>query len=212
MNLDHLYSLRREYGNKSLSEGDVLPDPFAQFKVWLSEVLSTDYPDSTAMVLATTDENAHPDARVVLLKGVDQGFIFYTNYQSTKGKQIEHMPVGALNFYWAFMARQIRIRGSIEQLSRSENEAYFSSRPRESQISSTVSPQSHVIENRAVLESKIKAFSQSAPAEIPCPPYWGGYRLIPTEFEFYQGRDARASDRLRYLKINEIWHIERLAP
>lgn len=212
MNLDHLYSLRREYGNKSLCESDILPDPFAQFKTWLSEVLSTDYPDSTAMVLATTDENAHPDTRVVLLKGVDRGFVFYTNYQSAKGKQIERMPFGALNFYWAFMARQVRIRGSIEQLSRSENETYFSSRPRESQISSTVSPQSHVIENRAVLEGKIKAFTQSAPAEIPCPPYWGGYRLIPTEFEFYQGRDARASDRLRYLKMNEIWHIERLAP
>lgn len=212
MNLDHLHSLRREFGNKSLSEKDILPNPIEQFKSWLSEVLTTDYPDSTAMVLATTDKNAHPDTRVVLLKGLDHGFIFYTNYQSEKAKQIEHMPFSALNFYWSWMARQVRIRGSIEKLTRSENEIYFSSRPRESQISSTVSPQSQVIESRAALEDKIAAFTQSAPGEIPCPIYWGGYRLIPTEFEFYQGRNARASDRLRYHKINEIWHIERLAP
>ncbi|MFO1258066.1 MAG: pyridoxamine 5'-phosphate oxidase [Gammaproteobacteria bacterium] len=212
MNTDQIHSIHREYGNKSLSESDILSDPIAQFKTWLSEVLSTDYPDSTAMILATIDENAHPDSRVVLLKGLDHGFIFYTNYQSTKGKQIERIPFGALNFYWAWMARQVRIRGSIEKLTRSENEIYFSSRPRESQISSTVSPQSQVIESRRVLEASIKSFAESAPTEIPCPPYWGGYRLIPTELEFYQGRDARTSDRLRYIKSKDSWHIERLAP
>jgi pyridoxamine 5'-phosphate oxidase len=212
MDLSTLSTLRREYGHTPLSEENASPDPLKQFESWLNEVLATGYPDATAMTLATTDPAGHPDTRIVLLKGLDTGFIFYTNYQSAKGKQIEKNPVGALNFYWFIMVRQVRIRGVLEKMTRAENERYFHSRPRDSQISAIISPQSQQIIDRNTLESKISDYSNSAPDIIPCPDYWGGYRLIPNELEFFQGRDARCHDRLHYLKKGGAWEITRLAP
>jgi pyridoxamine 5'-phosphate oxidase len=186
----------------------------AQFEKWLDEALNVGMLDASAMVLATADEKGWPETRVVLLKSFDQtGFVFFTHYDSPKAKQAEKVGVVALNFYWRELSKQIRIRGQIERVSREESESYFSSRPRGSQISTLASHQSEVITNRDVLEKSIQQLTeQHQGKDIPCPTYWGGYRVIPFEFEFFQGRDNRLNDRIRYRLIGGKWKIDRLSP
>ncbi|EKD54210.1 MAG: hypothetical protein ACD_60C00114G0003 [uncultured bacterium] len=208
-----LQSIRREYGDHELQEKTMSSDPFQQFETWLKEALEIKSLDPTAMVLSTVDHDGMPDSRVVLLKEFNHdGFIFYTHYKSPKALQAENKIV-ALNFHWLELARQIRMRGSIIRISREKSETYFLSRPRESQIAACASKQSAVIASRAELESRMqKIAKQYEGKQVPCPTDWGGYRVIPFEFEFFQGRDNRMNDRIRYLKQNDHWKMDRLSP
>ncbi len=213
-NFRSIADIRREYGDLNLSEQSLPEDPIAQFKLWFEDVLKNEKNDPTAMVLSTVDESGHPDSRVVLLKGLDKGqFIFYTNYQSTKAKQIENNPYGALNFYWPQMARQVRIRGQIEQINKEQSDLYFSTRPIKSQFSAIVSPQSQEIGGRESLERALNDLIQKHGQEpVVRPNYWGGYMVIPEEIEFWQGRDNRLHDRIHYYLKNGQWKYHRLAP
>ncbi|EKD53665.1 MAG: hypothetical protein ACD_60C00162G0020 [uncultured bacterium] len=205
---------RREYGGRALEEKNMFSDPFQQFDQWMKDIFAMKTPDPTAMVLATVDEKGYPDTRVVLLKEFNQlGFVFYTCYKSPKALQAEAIGVVALNFYWPELARQVRIRGNIERISREESEKYFSSRPRDSQIATTASLQSTILANREELEARVnKARAEWGEKPVPCPAEWGGYRVVPFEFEFFQGRDNRLNDRIRYLKSGQAWEMERLSP
>ncbi|GGI88906.1 pyridoxamine 5'-phosphate oxidase [Legionella impletisoli] len=206
--------IRREYGNLSLSKQSAALTPFEQFERWFQEVVETEISDPTAMVLATADEHAHPDTRVVLLKGIENNaFLFFTNYRSTKAIQIEHNPHVSLNFFWPEMSRQVRIRGTVQRASKKLSDVYFSSRPLHSQYSAISSPQSQVIKDRSELEQRFNelvAKHQQAP--VMRPEYWGGYLVSPETVEFWQGRDSRLHDRIRYFLKNDHWHKERLAP
>jgi pyridoxamine 5'-phosphate oxidase len=212
-------STNANIGNKSnrnneLNETTVDKNPFIQFTKWYECVLNSKLNEPTSMMLSTADANGNPSARIVLLKEFDDsGFIFYTNYESRKGKDLKENPKAALTFFWDELRRQIRIEGSIEKISRETSKEYFSSRPRESQIGAWVSAQSFVIPNRAILENKYAELKEKfGNEEIPLPDYWGGYRLIPNYFEFWQGRENRLHDRICYKKENNEWHIFRIAP
>lgn len=206
--------IRREYGSLSLSEDQIPDSPITQFEAWFAEVLQVEKNDPTAMVLSTVDEQGHPDSRVVLLKGIDDGdFIFYTNYQSAKAQHIKAHPQVALNFFWPEMARQVRIQGVVERVSAVQSDAYFSSRPSLSQLSAIVSHQSQILENRAQLEQRLNALiAESQQALVVRPEHWGGYRVIPHRIEFWQGRDNRLHDRINYVQESGIWTHHRLAP
>lgn len=213
-NFRSIADIRRDYGELTLNEEQVPQDPIIQFQLWFEDVLKNETNDPTAMVLSTIDENGWPDSRVVLLKGIEAGnFLFYTNYQSAKATQIHNMPYAALNFYWPQMARQIRIRGSVKQVSQEQSDNYFSSRPIKSQFSAVISPQSHEIPDRESLETALNDLIQQHGQEpIVRPTYWGGYAVIPTEIEFWQGRDNRLHDRIHYYRQNGQWQHHRLAP
>ena len=206
--------IRRDYGELNLDEESAQSDPVAQFKLWFEEVLGNEKNDPTAMVLSTVDEKGYPDSRVVLLKGLDEGnFLFYTNYQSTKAMQLEHSPYAALNFHWPQMARQVRVRGRVKKVSKEQSDNYFLSRPVKSQLSAIVSPQSQAIVNRVFLEKALnELIQQNDQAPVVRPNHWGGYRVIPDEIEFWQGRDNRLHDRIHYYKQNGQWMHCRLAP
>ena len=208
-------SLRRNYAQQTLSETDVLHDPVAQFAVWFEEALSSRLIEPNAMTLATADRAGRPSARTVLLKGFDkQGFVFYTNYGSRKGQNLEENHQAALLFTWLELERQIRIEGAVEKVSQEESLAYFQSRPKGSQIGAWVSAQSSVVENRMVLEKRaaeLKAEYEHV-GVLPLPPFWGGYRLTPEYLEFWQGRESRLHDRICYTRVGEGWKIGRLAP
>lgn len=209
-----LADIRRDYGELSLSETEVDDNPIAQFKLWFEDVLQHEKNDPTAMVLSTVDAQGHPDSRVVLLKGLEDGsFVFYTNYQSVKSQELNHTPYAALNFYWPQMARQVRVRGRVEKVSAQESDQYFSSRPVKSQMSAIISPQSQAINDRATLENALNNLIQEhGQALVMRPDYWGGYRVIPDEIEFWQGRDNRLHDRIRYSRQSGNWLHCRLAP
>ncbi len=206
--------IRREYGNLSLNEASAVACPFTQFEQWFAEVLETEKSDPTAMVLSTVDEQGYPDARVVLLKGLEENaFVFYTNYQSTKALHLQKNPHAALTFYWPQMSRQIRVRGVVEKISPDQSDIYFASRPPLSQLSAISSPQSKIISGRDVLEARLKELNlQYKDKQVPRPQHWGGYKLLPSEIEFWQGRDNRLHDRLRYLLAEAQWSVQRLAP
>ncbi|WP_435354647.1 pyridoxamine 5'-phosphate oxidase [Emticicia sp. SJ17W-69] len=209
-----LASLRLSYSQNELLEKNVLSNPFKQFALWFEEALDAQVLEPNAMHVSTISDGK-PHGRIVLLKGFDEnGFVFFTNYESNKGKEIEKNIFASLTFFWGDLERQVRIEGKIDKVSVQESDEYFHSRPRGSQIGAWVSNQSKVIENRQVLEERLlnleKEFEQTE--VIPRPAHWGGYRVIPDKIEFWQGRPNRLHDRILYTKNVNDWKIERLSP
>lgn len=210
-----LASLRENYRRGGLDEADCESNPIDQFARWFREVQAADLKEPNAMVLATVDSTAQPSARVVLLKKVDHGFVFFTNYLSRKGKEVKTNPRVAATFFWAELERQVRVEGQVGFVSRNESEEYFRGRPRGSKIGAWVSEQSAPLPNRTELEAQLKQVEAtfSGVEDIPTPQHWGGYRILPERVEFWQGRPNRLHDRLLYTKKEgEIWGIERLWP
>jgi pyridoxamine 5'-phosphate oxidase len=197
-----------------LLESEADPDPIRQFAAWWAEVLASDQPQPEAMALATADAHGRPSVRMVLLKGADeQGFVFYTNQRSRKGRELEANPSAAVVLYWVALHRQVRARGLVTRLSTAESEAYFRSRPRGAQLSAAASHQSEVVPDREWLERRVSELETRFDGrEVPLPEDWGGYRLAPDEVEFWQGDPNRLHDRLRYRRREDGWVIERLAP
>ncbi|GAC1305210.1 MAG: pyridoxamine 5'-phosphate oxidase [Mucilaginibacter sp.] len=215
MNQEQLENLRNEYKAASLSENESKADPIKQFDAWFSDAMEAKELEPNAMTLATATHDGRPSARIVLLKGVNEnGFMFYTNYLSRKGKEITKNPLGALTFFWAGMERQVRIEGTIEKLSKEQSDRYFQSRPKNSQIGALASPQSQEIASREILEKKWSELEVEYDGkDIPKPSFWGGYILKPRLIEFWQGRPSRLHDRILYKKIdNKNWKKVRLAP
>jgi pyridoxamine 5'-phosphate oxidase len=214
MNID-LSQMRREYGHAALTELTLMESPLLQFAHWFGEANQVQCDDANAMVLSTVDAEGHPNARVVLLKGLEAGqFIFYSNYLSIKGQELAAMPHVALTFYWAKLARQVRIRGEVSRISAAHSDAYFSSRPHLSQLSALASAQSTAVPNKWSLEQHFQQLLVQYPEDtpIPRPPHWGGYAVTPNEMEFWQGCDNRMHDRIRYTRLEQQWHHCRLAP
>jgi pyridoxamine 5'-phosphate oxidase len=207
--------LREEYETHGLNEGDLAADPFMQFQLWFGQAVAAGLPQPNAMTLATATPDGRPSARMVLLKGLDeQGFVFFTNYESRKAGELEANPWAALVFFWVEFHRQVRVEGRIERVAADESDEYFASRPRGSQIGALASPQSQVMAGRAPLEARVSELEALyARREVPRPAFWGGYRLTPAALEFWQGRPNRLHDRLRYRRDDTVgWLIERLAP
>ncbi len=208
-------TLRKDYTKAGLREIDLATDPFKQFKIWFDQALNAQLPEPNAMTLATSTVEGKPSARMVLLKDFsDRGFVFYTNYLSHKGQELTTNPQAALVFWWANLERQVRIEGKVELVSSQESDEYFHSRPINSQLGAWVSNQSQVVDSREVLEQRqADLIVQYEQKTIPRPDHWGGFRVVPTEVEFWQGRPSRLHDRLLYrLQANSSWLIERLAP
>lgn len=211
-----LHALRREYTSRSLKKNDLDPDPFKQFSRWLEQAISAGLPEPNAMTLATAGNDGGPAQRVVLLKTYDaKGFVFFTNYGSAKAAQIATNPRVSIHFFWEPLARQISIRGRAEKVSMAESLAYFIRRPRGSRLGAWVSPQSQIITSRKLLESKLAEMREKfGSGEIPLPSFWGGYRVMPHTFEFWQGGEDRLHDRFFYSREadGQPWKINRLAP
>ncbi len=210
-------SLQRhdDYTRGALDEAGAAPNPFRQFDAWFTDAQAADIPDPNAMTVATATADGQPSARIVLLRGYDErGFVFYTNYESRKGQELAGNPVAALVFFWPALERQIRITGAVAQASRDETDRYFRGRPRGSRLGAWASPQSAAIVSRAEIEDRLRDLEQQYPGDdIPTPPHWGGYRVAPDAFEFWQGRPSRLHDRLRYTRQPDgSWRIDRLAP
>jgi pyridoxamine 5'-phosphate oxidase len=215
MGLDRLAEIRKDYRQQGLGEGDVDSDPFRQFRVWFDDAVNAGLLEPNAMTLATASRDGRPSARMVLLKGFDErGFVFYTNYESRKGRELVETPYAALIFFWGDLERQVRIEGAVERVEAEESDLYFHSRPEGSQIGAVASHQSQVIASREVIEQRVAELSEEyAGREIPRPAYWGGFRVVPESIEFWQGRPNRLHDRLRYRREDDgVWVIERLSP
>ena len=211
--MDNIANLRKSYERAELDEAASLPDPTAQFQLWLQQAIDGQLPEPTAMTLATVGANGRPSTRVVLAKGVDaRGIAWYTNYESRKGREIAGLPFAALQFHWVELERVVRIEGRVEKTADAESDAYYATRPLDSRIGAWASPQSTVIESRAVLVANAAKISARYLLQPPRPPHWGGYRLVPDTFEFWQGRRSRLHDRLRYRRVDGAWMRERLAP
>ncbi|MFM2136853.1 MAG: pyridoxamine 5-phosphate oxidase [Bacteroidota bacterium] len=207
--------LRKDYSAFELDESHLLKNPFRQFEVWMSHAMDAGVEEPNAMTLATIDRDGSPDARIVLLRGIDRsGFVFFTNYRSRKGRALSNRKKACLNFFWPALQRQIRINGTVEKVSARTSDAYFRSRPRESQIGAWASLQSEPMDDRRVLENRFIEFEKKfAGKPVPRPAFWGGYRLIPTHVEFWQGRTSRLHDRIAYEKSRSgKWSIQRLHP
>jgi pyridoxamine 5'-phosphate oxidase len=210
-----LADLRREYTKGGLRRGDLDPNPLVQFQKWFEQALTAQLIEPSAMTLATVGEDGRPSARIVLLKAVeDRGFVFFTNYESRKGRELAANPRAALVLYWAELERQVCIAGDVTKVSRAESEEYFSMRPRGSQLGAWVSKQSSVVPDRGFLEARLQEVEkQFGDRAMKTPPYWGGYLLTPLRLEFWQGRPNRLHDRFQYSKEAEsTWRIERLSP
>ncbi len=207
-------NLRREYQRSGLSRSDLDADPFIQFERWLKQALDADLVDATAMSIATASKEGAPTLRTVLLKYVDRsGFVFFTNLESLKARQIAENPQVALLFYWREFERQVSITGRAERVSSAESLGYFLKRPRNSQLGAWVSQQSSVISSRQFLEQKLDEMRRKfSSGEIPLPSFWGGFRVVPETIEFWQGRSSRLHDRFRYQRSDDGWKIDRLAP
>ena len=208
-----LTQLRVDYKHAALGERDAAPDPFDQFARWFDEAVAVSLPEPNAMTLATVDATGRPAARIVLLKSVDaRGLVFHTNYASRKGSEVDADPRVALLFFWAELERQVRIEGTAERVSAAESDAYFAARPRGSQISAWASPQSAPVPDRAWLEAQVAAVQARFASDVPRPGNWGGIRVVPRRFEFWQGRESRLHDRLVWTREGDHWTIGRLAP
>lgn len=214
MNKITLANFRRDYSLRELSESSVDTNPFAQFSAWMGDAIKSEIIDATAMTLATVDKDCKPSSRVVLLKDFgENGFVFFTNYESKKAVDLADNPNAALHFFWAELERQVIIGGTVEKTSRDESEAYFKTRPFESRIGAWASKQSSVIESRRALEERVAELTeQYKDGSVPLPPFWGGYRLTPSSFEFWQGRASRLHDRICYRLREKEWEIFRLSP
>jgi pyridoxamine 5'-phosphate oxidase len=206
--------LRKNYTQAGLLESEIVANPFEQFRLWFDQAVAAGLLEPNAMTIATVTAEGKPSARIVLLKDFDdRGFVFYTNYRSQKGVELQHCPYAALVFLWGDLERQVRIEGKVELVSEAEATGYFHSRPVNSQLGAWASDQSVVIADRAVLEQKIHQLAtEYQNAVIPKPAHWGGFRVIPQEIEFWQGRPSRLHDRLRYQLVDGEWRIDRLAP
>ncbi|WP_175772066.1 pyridoxamine 5'-phosphate oxidase [Paraburkholderia phenazinium] len=210
-----LAELRKNYSLGSLDVADADPNPFRQFETWFAQAVEAKLPEPNTMTLATVDSRGRPSARIVLIKGVDErGFVFFTNYESRKGRELTNNPHASLLFYWIELERQVRIEGTVVKTSQAESDQYFQSRPLGSRIGAWASEQSQVIESRAVLEARERAISAQYGEHPPRPPHWGGYRLVPDAIEFWQGRPSRLHDRLLYTREAQggDWQIARLSP
>ena len=209
----NIADIRKDYALRSLDESDAHPDPLRLFQQWLDEAIRAEAAEPTAMTLATADAAGRPSARIVLLKGLDErGFVFFTNYQSRKGQELAGNPLAALQFHWVELERVVRIEGRVEKVSDAESDRYFQSRPLDSRIGAWASPQSQVIDSRTVLVTNAAKYGAQFLLQPPRPPHWGGYRLVPDRWEFWQGRKSRLHDRLRYRQDGGQWVRERLAP
>jgi pyridoxamine 5'-phosphate oxidase len=210
----NISEIRKEYAKHSLDESSVKKNPFEQFKIWLDEALASELPEPTAMHITSVSPEGMPSGRMVLLKGFDYGFIFYTNYLSRKGRELSENPKTCLTFFWAELERQVRISGIAEKTASEESDKYFASRPLGSQIGAVISPQSQKIQSRDFLEKMLSDYEREFPYAPPQrPEHWGGFRVIPQSIEFWQGRPSRLHDRILYeTDVSGNWHISRLAP
>jgi pyridoxamine 5'-phosphate oxidase len=209
----NIADLRKSYEKAELSEDASASDPLKQFERWLNEAIQSEVPEPNAMTVATVASNMRPSTRVVLIKGYDErGIVWYTNYDSRKGRELAGNPFAALQFHWVELERVVRIEGRMEKISDAESDAYFHSRPLDSRIGAWASPQSQVIDGRGILITNAAKFAAQFMLNPPRPPHWGGYRLVPDEWQFWQGRKSRLHDRLRYCLNEGNWLRERLAP
>lgn len=205
--------MRREYCAGGLTEDEAGDDPFQLFQRWFSLAVKLNLPDANCMTLATVGDGGRPSARVVLLKGVDHGFTFFTNYTSRKGRELAANPQAALVFYWDELERQVRIEGRVERTNEADSDAYFASRPTGSKLGAWASEQSGILASRDVLEARLAELQAKYPdGNVPRPPHWGGFRLIPDTIEFWQGRPNRLHDRLRFSRTDSGWSRHRLGP
>jgi pyridoxamine 5'-phosphate oxidase len=214
MSSEDLARVRKEYSRHSLDELDVDLNPFVQFQQWFEQAVKAELPEPNAMALATATPDGRPSVRMVLLKGFDErGFVFYTNYEGRKSVELAANPQAAVLFFWVELERQVRVEGTVEKTSKQESDEYFKTRPLESRLSAWASKQSSIIPSRGFLEQKMSDLEHRyGNREIPLPPFWGGFRIQPQAFEFWQGRENRLHDRVRYMLQGGVWHIERLSP
>lgn len=213
MNNMDLRDIRQDYCSQKLNEQDCCLQPLEQFQQWMSDAIHAKVNEPTAMNIATVGENGRPSSRIVLLKEASlEGFMFFTNYHSRKGRSLAQNPFAALTFFWPELERQIRIEGVVRQLNALDSDEYFHSRPYNSRIGAWASPQSEVISSKVELMTRASKFAAKYLLAVPRPQHWGGYRLIPDQFEFWQGRPSRLHDRIQYIRQNKQWIRQRLAP
>lgn len=213
--MQNIADLRKEYSRSTLDVSNVLPDPIKQFEKWFNEAMMAGVTEPNAMHLATVNDQGKPSSRIVLLKGIENNcFVFYTNYQSKKGRELEGNPACSLTFFWPDIERQIRIEGVASRVDTKMSEEYFQSRPRGSQVGAWSSPQSSIIQNRTILEERVSQIEKRFESEkvLPRPNQWGGYQIDPLLIEFWQGRPSRLHDRIQFTKVDGNWRIDRLAP
>ena len=208
-----LATLRKSYERDELDEASCAEDPLRQFETWLEQAIKAELPEPNAMTLATVGPDGRPSTRIVLIKGVDaRGLVWYTNYESRKGRELAHQPQAALQFHWVELERVVRIEGRVDKISAEESDAYYATRPLDSRIGAWASPQSQPISSRAVLLGNAAKAAARHGLNPPRPPHWGGYRLVPDRWEFWQGRRSRLHDRVRYNLESGRWTRQRLAP
>ncbi|MGA7838426.1 MAG: pyridoxamine 5'-phosphate oxidase [Ignavibacteriaceae bacterium] len=213
LNNQELANLRRTWSTRKLDENSVNKNPVEQFSLWMTEAIEAQILDPNAMTLATADKDGIPSARIVLLKGIDEkGLVFFTNYGSRKSDDLLQNPKAAVVFFWKELERQLRVMGEVIKISKSESEEYFKTRPYESRIGAWASKQSSIVPDRNYLEEKFEETKNKFPDDVPLPDFWGGFRIIPERFEFWQGRESRMHDRIVYIKDSGEWKIMRLAP
>jgi len=211
--IEKLFDLRRDYSTRQFNESVAKDSPFEQFKQWFDEVSQTSILEPNAMILSTASKEGKPSSRVLLLKQFDEiGFVFFTNYESRKGKELEENPNANILFFWDILERQVRIEGTVIKITKEESEEYFKTRPYKSRLGAWASKQSTPLKTRFSLIREVAKIMAKYPIDVPLPPYWGGYRLVPEQFEFWQGRPSRLHDRIQYKLDKNIWKKIRLYP